>query len=121
MSEEHQGADAFGIEFGRHVRSLRRARGFTQAVLAERAGLSEDTIRRLEHGTFSPSLRTVNQLVGGLGLPLRTLFEAMDVGHEDPDLEVLIGMLRTHPELPTRAIAALVREMVESCLPASGE
>ncbi|HLT35877.1 MAG TPA: helix-turn-helix transcriptional regulator, partial [Enhygromyxa sp.] len=48
-----------GRPFGRHVRSLRRARGMTQEVLAQRSGLSADTIRRLEHGSFSPSLETL--------------------------------------------------------------
>ncbi|HLT36771.1 MAG TPA: helix-turn-helix transcriptional regulator, partial [Enhygromyxa sp.] len=62
-----------GRHFGRHVRSLRRARGMTQEVLAQRSGLSADTIRRLEHGSFSPSLETLRKLCHGLDLMLSTL------------------------------------------------
>ena len=65
--------------FGKHVRSLRRARGLTQEVLAERSGLSADTVRRLEHGSFSPSLVTLNKLCVGLDLRLSSLFESFEL------------------------------------------
>jgi transcriptional regulator with XRE-family HTH domain len=38
--------------FGEHVRLLREARGLTQDALAQRSGLSADTIRRIEHDSF---------------------------------------------------------------------
>src|SRR5690606_31169914 len=69
-----------GRPFGQHVRSLRRARGMTQEVLAERSRLSADTIRRLEHGSFSPSLDTLKKLCTGLSLPLSRLFESFELG-----------------------------------------
>ena len=69
-----------GRSFGRHLRSLRRARGMTQEVLAERCRLSADTIRRLEHGSFSPSLDTLGKLCTGLDLQLSTLFESFELG-----------------------------------------
>src|SRR5690606_6283845 len=69
--------------FGRHVLSLRRARGMTQEVLAERSGLAVDTIRRLEHGSFSPSLDTLRKLCMGLDLMLSTLFETFELGARD--------------------------------------
>ena len=49
----------YAREFGKHVRSLRRARGVTQDALAQRSGLSADTIRRIEHGSFSASIDTL--------------------------------------------------------------
>lgn len=78
-----------GRAFGKHVRSLRRARGLTQEVLAERSGLSADTIRRLEHGSFSPSLETLRKLCAGLDLRLSTLFEAFEVGTCDETRELI--------------------------------
>src|SRR5690606_4676203 len=65
--------------FGQHVRALRRARGVTQDRLAELSKLSADTIRRLEHGAFSPSLETLNKLCGGLGISLTTLFDSFEL------------------------------------------
>lgn len=66
-------APSQGQLFGQHVRSLRRARGLTQIALAERSNLAADTIRRLENGSFSPSLETLQKLCGGLGIQLSTL------------------------------------------------
>jgi transcriptional regulator with XRE-family HTH domain len=77
-----------GKGFGKHVRSLRRARGLVQEVLAERSGLSADTIRRLEHGSFSPSLETLRKLCIGLELRLSTLFESYELGVRDESREL---------------------------------
>jgi transcriptional regulator with XRE-family HTH domain len=100
--------------FGRHVRSLRRARGLTQEVLAGRSGLSADTIRRLEHGDFSPSLETLRKLCSGLDLLLSTLFESYELGarNERRELVDLIAC-RTPRELAlaTRVLRALFDEL----------
>jgi transcriptional regulator with XRE-family HTH domain len=103
-----------GRSFGRHVRSLRRARGMTQEVLAERCGLSADTIRRLEHGSFSPSLDTLRKLCGGLDLMLSTLFESYELGARNEARE-LIDLLATRGPrelvLATRVLRALFNEL----------
>ena len=103
-----------GPKFGRHVRSLRRARGLTQEVLAERSGLSADTIRRLEHGSFSPSLETLRKLCVGLELLLSTLFEAFELGVRNESRE-LIDLLATRTPreltLATTVLRALFAEL----------
>ncbi|EDM73926.1 DNA-binding protein [Plesiocystis pacifica SIR-1] len=95
-------------QFGRHLRSLRNARGLTQELLAERSDLSSDTIRRLEAGTFSPSLNTLAGVASGLRLRLSTLFmsyedgsltqeqEIVDMllGRSSEELDVLVKVLR---------------------------
>jgi transcriptional regulator with XRE-family HTH domain len=81
-------SDDDGKQFGKHVRSLRRVRGLVQEVLAARSGLSADTIRRLEHGTFSPSLETLRKLCIGLDLRLSTLFESYELGVRDESREL---------------------------------
>jgi transcriptional regulator with XRE-family HTH domain len=107
-------SDDDGTQFGRHVRSLRRARGLTQEVLAGCSGLSADTIRRLEHGSFSPSLETLRKLCLGLGLRLSTLFEAYELGarNESRELVDLIAC-RTPRELAlaTKVLRALFDEL----------
>ncbi len=103
-----------GRNFGRHVRSLRRARGMTQEVLAERSGLSADTIRRLEHGSFSPSLETLRKLCAGLDLMLSTLFESFEIGVRNESRE-LVDLLATRSPrelvLATRVLRALFDEL----------
>lgn len=78
-----------GRGFGRFVRRLRKARGLTQEQLAERAELSSDTIRRLETGSFSPSLDTLVKLNTGLRLDFSTLFVAFEQREMGPDRELL--------------------------------
>jgi transcriptional regulator with XRE-family HTH domain len=103
-----------GRNFGRHVRSLRRARGMTQEILAARSGLSADTIRRLEHGSFSPSLETLRKLCMGLDLMLSTLFESFELGAriESRELADLLAT-RTPRELAmaTRVLRMLFDEI----------
>ena len=97
---------------GRHIKSLRRARGMTQEVLSERSGLSPDSIRRLEQGSFSPSLTTLQKLCRGLGLELSTFFEAIELGvrNEQRELRDLLSM-RSPREL--ELVAKLVRGLFE--------
>jgi transcriptional regulator with XRE-family HTH domain len=64
--------------FGAHLRRLRDDQGLTQEQLAERAGLSTDTIRKLERGSFSPSFTTLRGLARGLQLSLAGLFVGFD-------------------------------------------
>lgn len=79
----------YAREFGKHVRSLRRARGVTQDLLAQRSGLSADTIRRVEHGSFSASIDTLRKLCGGLGVAPSTLFESFELGRTDERRELI--------------------------------
>lgn len=70
-------------DFGKHAQLCRRVRGLTQEELAERSGLSADTIRRLEKSSFSPSLDTLCKMCDGLQISLSTLFEGLEVGERN--------------------------------------
>jgi transcriptional regulator with XRE-family HTH domain len=83
--------------FGQHVRSCRLARGLTQEELAEASGLSADTIRRLEYGHFSPSLRTLAKVCGGLDIGLSTLFLAFETGERDVSTEIIDALASLTP------------------------
>lgn len=86
----------------------------TQEVLAERSGLSADTIRRLEHGSFSPSLDTLRKLCVGLDLMLSTLFESFELGARNETRE-LIDLIATRSAreliLATKVLRALFEEL----------
>ena len=101
-------------EFGRHVRSCRRARGLTQEQLAQLSGLSPDTIRRLEHGSFSPSLETLSKLSLGLELSLSTLFGAFEVGERCLSRELidLVTMMGPREQLLMLQLAPVLREFM---------
>lgn len=53
-------------EIGHRLRVLRRARGLTQTEVAERAGLSRNTLYRAEQGD-NPTLQTVIRLLRTYG------------------------------------------------------
>lgn len=103
--------DIDGVRFGQHVRSLRLARGFTQEALAERAGLSPDTIRRLEAGGFSPSLATLVKMARGLDLRLSTLISAYElwtVPVEQEVADLLVGRTEDKVRLALEVLKVLL-------------
>jgi transcriptional regulator with XRE-family HTH domain len=99
--------------FGEHIKSLRRARGMTQGELAIRSGLSPDTVRRLERGSFSPSLETLRKLCIGLDLLLSTLFETFEFGERNSSRELLDLLAARDPRellLALRVLRALFEQ-----------
>ena len=86
----------------------------TQDVLAERAGLAPDTIRRLEHADFSPSLDTLRKLTHGLRIDLATLFSAFEIGDPGTD-RALLSMTRSlspHEIRVSIRVLALLAELL---------
>lgn len=55
-------------EFGARLRALRIAQLLTQGELAEKAGLSDQNISRLETGNHEPRMRTLRALMAALGV-----------------------------------------------------
>lgn len=53
---------------GDRVSELRRAKFLTQVELAQRAGLTESTVSRLERGLQLARISTVRKLAGALGV-----------------------------------------------------
>ena len=94
-------------DFGARLRELRERRGLTQQTFADAAKLAVDTIRRLEHGRFSPSLDTMVKLGRGLGLTppelLRDKFDQAD------DLAALIRELPVRDQHVAFAVVGALR------------
>jgi transcriptional regulator with XRE-family HTH domain len=60
------------------LRRQRELRGLTQQGLAERAGVSQATITRIENGDRAPSTAMVEKLLGALGVQLTVDVEPLD-------------------------------------------
>jgi DNA-binding XRE family transcriptional regulator len=58
---------------GEHIREARRKAGLTQKELAQRSGLRQSHISRLERGRHSPSFVTLEKIAHALGIPLSQL------------------------------------------------
>jgi transcriptional regulator with XRE-family HTH domain len=89
---------------GARVKAMRERRGLTQEQLAELSKLASDTVRRMEWGTFSPSLRSLNKIAAGLAVPVHALLA--DTCDEADDLAECIRAL---PEREFRIAIAMVR------------
>ena len=105
-------------QVGRRVRQLRTASGFTQARLAERAGMATQAVSRIERGERSPTLETLDKLAAALGVGIG---ELADVAQAVPRPQVfapqlaavvqpLVGQSDAVLDRAARIIRALVDE-----------
>ena len=60
---------------GKNVRAFRLAAGWSQARLADKAGLSPEFVSRMENGHRAPAVITLARVAQALGVDLKQLFE----------------------------------------------
>lgn len=63
---------------GWRLRQLRESKGWTQEVLAGRAGLDRSYVAGIEAGLRNPSTRALAKLARALGVTLAMLFESVE-------------------------------------------
>ncbi len=63
------------IQLGEDLRGLRRAQGLTLEDLATASGKSVSFISKIERGQARPSVTTLQELAGALGVPVGWFFE----------------------------------------------
>jgi len=63
---------------GNRLREAREAKGWTQAELAERIGVSRKTVNTVENAVFVPSTVVALKLAGALGCSVEALFFLQD-------------------------------------------
>ncbi|MGO1507145.1 MAG: helix-turn-helix domain-containing protein [Microbacterium sp.] len=68
---------ALSTVIGKNSRRFRDDRGFSQSVLAKRAGLSKQTIVDIEAGRANPTVETLEVLAEALGVSSRALISEM--------------------------------------------
>lgn len=66
-------------EIRSHVREHRQRAGLTQEELAERIGVTRQTVLSIEKGNYTPSVALALRLAGVLGAPVEALFD-LDTG-----------------------------------------
>jgi len=54
--------------------NARKSSGMTQKQLAERTGIAQADISKLETGSANPSLKTMQRLASGMGMKLKVEF-----------------------------------------------
>ncbi len=61
------------LSVGERVRAFRKAKKFTQKMLADRAGLYHTTISELERSVTKPSLDTIQKIADALDIEVHAL------------------------------------------------
>ena len=88
------------VRLGRNIAEARKASGRTQAEVAEKVGIDTVSLSRIERGTVSPSITTLDRIADVLGEPLGRLFDGASSG--------------------TAALADDIAALLEPCLKMTG-
>jgi transcriptional regulator with XRE-family HTH domain len=64
---------SFAAQIGDAIRTARSSAQLTQAKLAEAAGVSDETVSRIERGAYEPAVSTMIALADALGVSLDVL------------------------------------------------
>jgi DNA-binding XRE family transcriptional regulator len=67
----------FFSEVALRIATYRKEKGYTQARLADLAGLAEKHVAAIEQGNAKPSLNTVYSICKGLGIRAEELFKGL--------------------------------------------
>ena len=62
------------MEINEKIRYFRKQRGLSQELLAERTGINQADISKLENGTRNPSVNLLKRLAEGMGMALKIEF-----------------------------------------------
>lgn len=73
------------MQIARALVAVRRDKRITQQQLAERTGIAQADISRLENGNSNPSLRTLQRLADGLGMKIVVGFEDIESGKDEEE------------------------------------
>lgn len=97
----------FRRRFADRVRELRYVRGLTQQALADKCGISKDTLRRVEQAGPAPNIVTLRRVARGLEVSLATIF--LDLDEQGPEREVLDLLSTRTPDERALAYGVLLR------------
>lgn len=67
---------------GRAVHQFREKAGLTIQELSQASGISSGMLSKIEHGSTSPSLSTIQALSGALNVPVTSLFRGFEKTHD---------------------------------------
>ena len=109
--------EAYLIELGQRVRSMRAVRGMSRKVLAQASGVSERYIAQLESGQGNVSIVLLRRVAEATGAPLEDL--VAEPAHQPQDWALLRELLRkAAPAVIADVKAVLGGQTVERPQPA---
>ena len=89
------------MDFKERLKELRKKRGYSQVVLAEKLGLSKSTIGAYETGDIKPSVEALELIADFFNVNMSYLMgeEDMSMYYLDPEVAEMAQELYDRPEL----------------------
>lgn len=107
--------DEIYIIVGKRIRNYRKRTGYSQEMLAEKAGLFSAYIGQVERGESKASLRSIFKIANALEMPLEILFE--NIIHNEDETETLTSeayeLIDNLTVKEQKAIIKLIKEIIE--------
>lgn len=82
----YQEHDAYAVVLGKVIAYLRQKQVWTQGQLAERVGVQQSTISRIENGSLTPDAFMLRRLAEAFGLSAEELTKRVDAAYERTQL-----------------------------------
>lgn len=104
-------------KLGKRIAAERELLGWSQADLAERIGVTTETISRLERGVFDPSLARVASVANALEVPLHDLLRFGSDTRRDLAIQRFLSLTNSHAgrdvDMALRVVDAVLRSVTE--------
>jgi transcriptional regulator with XRE-family HTH domain len=81
------------------IRDARRAAGLTQTALADRLGVSQSAISKLEREGSNPTVETLDRVLRPTGHRLQLIAPAWGTAIGEPGPSIDVSLVRQHLEL----------------------
>lgn len=107
-------------EIGRRLRNYRDGLRLSQQALADRAGLSSQSISNYEGGYSAPSLDTIVRLAVALDIPASAIVDRLEDRRDLPTLanvrlrRELDAILRNAPDDQVRTALAVIEALIDT-------
>jgi len=98
------------MDVGALIRTTRETAGISQRELAQRAGTSQAAVAKIEAGKTSPTVRTVDRLMGEMNRRVELTGEWIDSG---VDRTQIAGALLVSPEVRLSRAASFARSVMQ--------
>lgn len=95
---------------GLRIKELRRAKGMSQEMLAEKTGISSKYLSSIERGKENPTLETLIRLAEALSIELAEVFNFSHEGKSAKELRVFItDLLKSSSDERLKLTAKIVK------------
>ena len=103
------------IDLGNYIREKRQCAGMSQERLAEKSGLSPNTVSRIEGGQMAMSMETFRKIVKALGLDANVLLGATELTEGDEEeLQGLFCRMRYLKQRERKVVLETVTALIDA-------